>query len=188
MRKGIKYIITESQNDRLKQLIKDVAETYTSRVVKKTEVEVEEAQDSTGMTYYILYPKFHIKGMKGPDFHMTRHLLAQFVEDVVGVPIHSASMRIAKSDSINESKIDSVVFRFLDGYLKDHSPEENTDLILYGRGKENVMVYDKNERLLILADSLKSLVQNMFNLSNPATKKVFRDYLESKGLIVKRFL
>lgn len=88
---------------------------------------------------------------------------------------------------INESKIDNMVFVFLDGYLKDHSPEENKDLILYGKGKKNVMAYDKNERLLMVADSLKELVQTMFNLSNPATKRVFRDYLESKGYEVKRF-
>lgn len=96
----MKYIISEEQNDRIKQIIKYVAETYTNNFVVKTEVEVEEAKDAAGETYYKIYPKFYVKGMMGPDFSYTKHLLAQFVEDMVGVPIYSASARIKNIDDI----------------------------------------------------------------------------------------
>lgn len=88
---------------------------------------------------------------------------------------------------ISESKVNKMAFLFLDSYLENHSPEDKGDLIVYGRGKNNVVAYDKNERLLMVADSLMNKVQDMFNLSNVATKKLFRDYFESKGLTVKRF-
>ena len=87
---------------------------------------------------------------------------------------------------INESKLDKKIFMFLNGYLVDHSPEHNNDLILYGRGTNNVIAYDKNEKLLMVADGLFQTIKNMFNLSNTATTRVFRDYFESMGHQVKR--
>jgi len=38
----MKYIITEQQNDRIKEIIKQVAETFTNDYVMKTEVAIEE--------------------------------------------------------------------------------------------------------------------------------------------------
>jgi hypothetical protein len=39
-----RYIITEQQNDRIKEIIKQVAETFTNNSVMKTEVAIEEGK------------------------------------------------------------------------------------------------------------------------------------------------
>ena len=91
----MRYIITEQQNDRIKQIIKQVAETFTNDYVKKTEVAVEEGEGMRGETYYILHPIFYVtERTKGPSFHLFRHQLAEFVEDMVGFPVHSATATI----------------------------------------------------------------------------------------------
>lgn len=90
-----KFIITEQQNDRIKQIIKQVAETFTNDNVVKTEVVVEEGKAMMGGVYYILHPIFYVtERTMGPDFHLFKHQLAQFVEDMVGAPIHSATATI----------------------------------------------------------------------------------------------
>jgi hypothetical protein len=90
-----RYIITEQQNDRIKEIIKQVAETFTNNSVMKTEVAIEEGKAMMGGTYYILHPIFYVtERTMGPDFHFFKHQLAQFVEDMVGVPVHSATATI----------------------------------------------------------------------------------------------
>jgi hypothetical protein len=89
---------------------------------------------------------------------------------------------------INESKIDNKIFLFLDSYLDDYTPEESSTLIIYGKGNKNQIAYDKNERILFIRDSLQDLIKNMFNLSTTGTNKVFKNYFESKGYKVKRFV
>lgn len=97
----MKYIISEQQDDKLKQYIREVGETYTSNNIVKTEIlEIVAREDAEGVTYYEVFPLFHIKGMMGPDFHMQRHLLAQFIEDVIGVPVHGRSSRFINVDNI----------------------------------------------------------------------------------------
>ena len=91
-------------------------------------------------------------------------------------------------DTISESKINNKIFIFLDAYLEDYSNEETDNLILYGKGKENKMAYEKGDQILFVIDHLFELIKSMFNLSNTGTKQVFKDYMASKGLRVKRFM
>jgi hypothetical protein len=84
----MKYVITEDQNNRILKLIKQFAENYTEEKVIKTEVEVE--YDSK-KDLYVLYPIFYVKNKKGFPHHIYKHMLAQKVEDMIGVPIHTAA-------------------------------------------------------------------------------------------------
>ena len=93
-----------------------------------------------------------------------------------------------ETDQINESKINNKIFLFLDSYLEDYSREETDNLILYGKGKENKMAYDKGDQILFVIDHLFELIKSMFNLSKTGTKEVFKDYMANKGLRVKRFM
>jgi hypothetical protein len=102
-----RFIITEQQNDRIKQIIKQAAETFTNDYVVKTEVVVEDAKDYEDETYYVLHPIFYVtERTAGPDFHLFKHQLAQFVEDMVGAPVHSAtaSIRNVKHELRNNRK------------------------------------------------------------------------------------
>jgi len=93
-----------------------------------------------------------------------------------------------KENYINESKVNKMIFLFLDSYLKDYTPEESDTLVVYGKGKRNQIAYDKGEKLLFVSDELYHKIQDMFNLSAESTTKVFKAYFESKGLRVKRFM
>ena len=90
----------ENQDDRIKKIIKDVAETYTNKFITKTEVVVKQDKDSTEETYYILYPHFYVEGSWGPDLHFMRHDLAKFVEDITGFRVHSRSARVTPTDVV----------------------------------------------------------------------------------------
>ena len=89
---------------------------------------------------------------------------------------------------ITESKLESVIFRFLDSYLKDYSPEDNGSLVVFGKGDKNQIAYDKGDGILFVRESLYQLIRDMFSLTNTPTKKIFKDYMESKGYKVKRFV
>ena len=89
---------------------------------------------------------------------------------------------------ITKSKLQSVVFRFLDSYLEEYPMEENENLVVFGRNDKNQIAYDKGDRILFVRDSLYELVRNMFSITNTPAKQLFKDYMESKGFKVKRFV
>ena len=91
-------------------------------------------------------------------------------------------------DTISESKINNKIFLFLDSYLEDYSREETDNLILFGKGKQNQIAYEKGDQILFVIDHLFELIKSMFNLSKTGTKEVFKEYMASKGLRVKRFM
>lgn len=97
----MKYVLTEQQNERIMKIIKGVADTYTTEHVVKTDVEVESANDDSGDTYYVLYPIFYVnleqfndRKIKNHIIRFSKHELADFVETMVGVPVHSYPARI----------------------------------------------------------------------------------------------
>lgn len=98
----MKYLITESQDERIMKIIKNVAERFENNFIVRTEVEVESKVDDSGENYYVLYPKFFVKrgifGIEWEEFQLTKnnfkHELADFVENFVRVPIHSYPARI----------------------------------------------------------------------------------------------
>jgi hypothetical protein len=97
----MKYVLTEQQNERIMKIIKGVADTYTTEHIVKTDVEVESANDDSGDTYYVLYPIFYVnleqfndRKIKNHIIRFSKHELADFVETMVGVPVHSYSARI----------------------------------------------------------------------------------------------
>jgi hypothetical protein len=90
-RMSSKHVISQSQNDRILRLIKQFAETYTEEQIIKTEVEVE--YDSK-KNIYILYPLFYVKKRQRFPHDIHKHVLAQYVEDMMGVSVHTASARV----------------------------------------------------------------------------------------------
>lgn len=87
----MKYIISEKQRDRIMNVIKQFAETYQFGPVLRTEVEVEYDSERD---LFLLHPKFFVKAKKSLPYHIHKHLLAQKVEDYIGLPVHSAAHRI----------------------------------------------------------------------------------------------
>lgn len=93
---NMKYVITEEQNNRILKLIKQFAESYSEERVIKTEVEVEYDPESD---LYILYPIFYVKNKKEFPHHIYKHMLAQNVEDMIGVPVYTAAARVKEIEN-----------------------------------------------------------------------------------------
>lgn len=96
----MKYILSEEQNNRIMEIIKKAAENYTNQFVVKTEVEVETKKNESGESYYVLYPKFYVKEVYGYEWEelkrtkpLFKHFLADYVQDLLGFPVHSVSAR-----------------------------------------------------------------------------------------------
>jgi len=89
---------------------------------------------------------------------------------------------------ITETQFNGLIFRFLDSYLKDYSPEETPTLFIFGKGEKNQIAYDKGDEILFIRESLMELVQRMFSLSNTSARKMFKEYFKLKGLRVKRMV
>jgi hypothetical protein len=87
----MKYIITEQQNNKIIDMIKDFANTYAEERVVRTDVEVEY---DPKRELYLIYPIFYVKNKERFPTHIYKHLLAQKVEDYFGVPTHSTSARV----------------------------------------------------------------------------------------------
>jgi hypothetical protein len=89
----MKIVITEQQNDRLMGLMKNFADQYKEEGVIQTEVDIEYSPEKD---LYILHPIFYVKSKVKFPHHIYKHALAQHVEDMFGVPVHSASVRLKK--------------------------------------------------------------------------------------------
>jgi len=89
---------------------------------------------------------------------------------------------------ISESKLEAVAFKFLDEYLKDYPLINKPNVVLYGEGDQNVIAYDKEDKILFVSQGLYELVRNMFSITNTPAKKIFSDYMASKGYKVLRFV
>jgi hypothetical protein len=72
--------------------------------------------------------------------------------------------------------------------LKEYNIEDDGSLVIFGKGDKNQIAYDKGDMILFVRESLYELVRNMFNLTSSPAKKIFKDYMQSKGYRVKRMV
>lgn len=89
----MKIVITESQNDRIIKLMKQLGNDYTDSEgrILKTDIEVEYLPERE---LYMIYPIFYVKSRKEFPYNFYKHVLAQRLEDVFGVSVHTASARV----------------------------------------------------------------------------------------------
>ncbi len=88
----MKYVISESQNDKIMDLVKTVGERYTYPPhILKTDVVVR-YDDEYGI--YFVYPTFYVDRyveLSARWFEVLKHELSDYIESVVGVPILTGS-------------------------------------------------------------------------------------------------
>ena len=90
---------------------------------------------------------------------------------------------------ISESKLESLGIKFLDEYLKNYPVRENDrGLVLWGQGENNKLAYEKEDRILFVAEDLFQLLRDMFSITNTPAKKIFVNFMKTKGYEVKRFI
>lgn len=88
---NMKYLITEEQNNKIIDMIKDFANLYVEERVVRTEVEVEY---DPKRELYVIHPIFYVKNKHNFPHGVYKHMLAQQIEDYMGIPVHSASVRV----------------------------------------------------------------------------------------------
>jgi len=96
--------ISESKDDfqKIKNLIKQVGSKYKSDpwIVKTRILDVEKAPGLQNQDYYRIWPEFTINDLDGNFPHIERHLLADFIESMIGLPIHAMSAKIEFKDEV----------------------------------------------------------------------------------------
>lgn len=90
--------INENKDDfqRIKKLIEEVGSRYKSDpwIVNTKILDVEKKYDMDNEVYYTIWPEFTIRDLEGNFPHIEKHFLADFIENMIGVPVHSNSARI----------------------------------------------------------------------------------------------
>jgi len=89
---------------------------------------------------------------------------------------------------ISESKLNSVMTRFLDDYFSKYDAMDNGDILSWGEGHDNQMVYDKENELLFVRESLYELIRDMFSLDHHDYVEFIKSYMANKGYYVKRIV
>lgn len=82
------YLITEQQNDRIIDMMKKFAENYSEKGIIRTKADIvyNAPRDA-----YIVYPTFYVKKKEGFPSHVYRHLLAQRIQEYIGIKTLSAN-------------------------------------------------------------------------------------------------
>ena len=89
---------------------------------------------------------------------------------------------------ISESKLNSIMVRFLDRYLSKYEVIEDKDILSWGSGVENQIVYDKENELLFVSTSVYDLIKGMFDIDHHDYVEFMKYYMANKGYYVRRIV
>lgn len=78
--------------------------------------------------------------------------------------------------------------RFLDKYLSKYEVIEAKDIIGWGSGEDNQMVYDKEMELLFVSVSIYELIKGMFGIDHHDYVEFIKSYMANKGYYVHRIV
>lgn len=89
---------------------------------------------------------------------------------------------------ITESRLNSLMTKFLDDYFSKYDAMDKGDILSWGEGRDNQMVYDKENELLFVRESLYELLRDMFSIDHHDYVEFIKSYMASKGYYVKRIV
>jgi hypothetical protein len=78
--------------------------------------------------------------------------------------------------------------RFLDEYFSKYDAMDRGDILSWGEGEDNQMVYDKENEILFVRESLYELVRDMFSIDHHDYVVFIKSYMANKGYYVKRIV
>jgi hypothetical protein len=78
--------------------------------------------------------------------------------------------------------------RFLDDYFSKYDDIDKGDILSWGEGQDNQMVYDKENELLFVRESLYELIRDIFSLDHHDYVEFIKSYMANKGYYVKRIV
>jgi hypothetical protein len=78
--------------------------------------------------------------------------------------------------------------KFLDDYLSKYEVIDATDIISWGTFQDNQMVYDKDNELLFVRESLYQLIRDVFGVEHHDYVEFIKSYMANKGYFVRRII
>lgn len=78
--------------------------------------------------------------------------------------------------------------KFLDDYLSRYEVIDKGDILSWGKGQENQMVYDKENELLFVREFIYELIKDMFNVDHHEYVEFIKSYMANKGYYVRRIV
>lgn len=89
---------------------------------------------------------------------------------------------------ISESRLNSLMTRFMDDYLSNYEVIDNGKTVIWGEGKENQILYDIENELLFVRESLWYLVRDLFSVEHHDWVVFIKSYMANKGYFVQRLV
>jgi len=89
---------------------------------------------------------------------------------------------------ISESRLSTIMVKFLDDYLSKYEVIEAKDILSWGTGQDNQMVYDKDNELLFVRESLYQLIRDVFGVEHHDYVEFIKSYMANMGYFVKRIV
>lgn len=89
---------------------------------------------------------------------------------------------------ISESRINKLMKRFLDDYLSKYEVIEKKDIVSWGSDSDNQIVYDKDNEILFVRQSLYELIRDVFSIEHHDYVEFIKSYMANMGYFVKRIV
>lgn len=89
---------------------------------------------------------------------------------------------------ISESRINKLMKRFLDDYLSKYEVIEKKDIVSWGSDSDNQIVYDKDNEILFVRQSLYELIRDVFSVEHHDYVEFIKSYMANMGYFVKRIV
>jgi hypothetical protein len=78
--------------------------------------------------------------------------------------------------------------KFLDDYFSKYDVVDKGDILSWGVGQDNQMVYDKENELLFVREYIYELMKDMFNIDHHEYVVFIKSYMANKGYYVNRIV
>lgn len=78
--------------------------------------------------------------------------------------------------------------KFMNDYLSKYKDIDKGDIMSWGEGSDNQLVYDKENELLFVSLSLHDLIRDMFSIDHHEYVEFIKSYMANMGYFVKRIV
>lgn len=89
---------------------------------------------------------------------------------------------------ITESRLNSLMSKYLDDYLSKYEVTQNGEVISWGEGDDNQMIYDSDNEILFVRQEVMGLFRDIFSLDHHEYVEFIKDYMAKKGYYVHRII
>lgn len=89
---------------------------------------------------------------------------------------------------ITESRLNSLLTKYMDNYLSKYKVIEDRKIVYWGEGENNQLVYDIQNEILFVRQDVMELFRSVFSLDHHEYVEFIKDYMANKGYFVRRII